>query len=325
MATLEQILFENPWVAPDLPSLVYEDASGIVGFLGVVPRPVIFRGERLRLAVGTRFMVDPSCRGLVGLHLIREFLNGAQDVTISDVVNDSGYRVWKGFGGHPVLLFNLFWVRALRPARHAIGAFGRGRAARGVRLMLRPLVNGIDALVARWDASPYRVAVPDARTEALDPEEVLGALPDVLGPHAFRPDYDEHAFRWLLDRVAEKHGADTLERVQVRGGGGELIGWYVYLSNPGGVGQVVQIAARPGRGGDVLDHLFHHAWRNGLTALAGRMEPALAGDLVSRQCAFDRHGPWFLAHARRPEIVHAIERGDAFHSRLEGEWWMNFR
>jgi hypothetical protein len=270
-------------------------------------------------------MVDPDCRGLVGIQLIRAFLNGAQDVTISDVVNDSGYRVWKGLGGHPVRLFNLFWVRALRPTRHAIGEFGQGSAARGVRLALRPFVNGIDALAARWRASPYRVSPSEVRAEPLDPEEIVRALPDTLGPLSFHPDYDEQAFRWLLDRVAEKHGADALERVQLRGGAGEIVGWYLYLSNPGGLGQVVQVAARPGRGGEVLDHLFYHAWRNGLIALAGRMEPALAGDLVSRRCAFDRQGPWFLACARRPEILHAIERGDAFHSRLEGEWWMNFR
>jgi len=33
---------------------------------------------------------------------------------------------------------------------------------------------------------------------------------------------------------------------------------------------------------------------------------------------------WTLVHSPRPEILHAIERGDALLSHLDGEWWLSF-
>src|SRR5882724_1865475 len=44
-AYCEEIFCRNPWRDPDLPSLVYEDDEGVLaGFLGVVPRPMWYRG-----------------------------------------------------------------------------------------------------------------------------------------------------------------------------------------------------------------------------------------------------------------------------------------
>src|SRR5438046_196924 len=46
-AYFERIFFQNPWVDADLPSLVYEDETGRVGgFVGVVPRRMLFLGAR---------------------------------------------------------------------------------------------------------------------------------------------------------------------------------------------------------------------------------------------------------------------------------------
>jgi hypothetical protein len=50
------------------------------------------------------------------------------------------------------------------------------------------------------------------------------------------------------------------------------------------------------------------------------MVPALG----SQGAWLQRDGPWALVHSPRPELVAAIQRGEAFLSRLEGEWWMSF-
>src|SRR3954466_15292577 len=47
LAYFRELFFDAPWRDPALPSLVCEDASGIVAFLGVLPRTMMFRGERL--------------------------------------------------------------------------------------------------------------------------------------------------------------------------------------------------------------------------------------------------------------------------------------
>lgn len=54
-----------------------------------------------------------------------------------------------------------------------------------------------------------------------------------------------------------------------------MLGWYVTYSKPGGVGQVMQIAAADTDMATVIDQLFHRAWRSGTAALEGRLEAAL--------------------------------------------------
>jgi hypothetical protein len=152
----------------------------------------------------------------------------------------------------------------------------------------------------------------------------LDALPDVLDHVSLRPEYDELGLRWLLGEVAQKSDLGPLEAATVCRPEGDVVGWYLFLANTGGTGQVVQMAARAGEGGVVLDQLFSHARQLGLVALAGRLEPTFTEELHARRCAFTREGPRVLAHARRPEILNAIERGDAFFSRLDGEWWLSF-
>jgi hypothetical protein len=147
---------------------------------------------------------------------------------------------------------------------------------------------------------------------------------DVLGSRALRPVYDASSLDWLLEQVAEKRQFGSLQRALVRDVTGAVAGWFLYFLNRGGVGQVVQVAARPDAARLVLQHLFHHAWARGAAALAGRLEPGLVPELAALGCRFRREGPWVLVHSRRPEILLAVQRGDAFLSRLDGEWWLSF-
>lgn len=62
----------------------------------------------------------------------------------------------------------------------------------------------------------------------------------------------------------------------------------------------------------MFDHLFGHAWRNGMLALIGRIDPQLVGAFSTLGCFFHHRGHWILVHSRHPEMVQAIRRGDAF-------------
>jgi len=69
------------------------------------------------------------------------------------------------------------------------------------------------------------------------------------------------------------------------------------------------------------DHLFERAYRGGAVAVSGQMDPAAFQALAARRCMFHHDGiSWFLIHSRDPEVLAAIHRGDAFLTRLEGEW-----
>src|SRR6185436_8866345 len=67
-----EIFFDGPWRDPELPSLVYEEgAMGIVGFLGVIPRTMIFEQQPIRVAVPCQLMADERARTYPATKLMR--------------------------------------------------------------------------------------------------------------------------------------------------------------------------------------------------------------------------------------------------------------
>src|SRR5262245_2903271 len=69
-AYFDLIFFGNPWRDLGLPALVFEDQTGsVTGFLGVIPRPMLWQGKPVRVAVSTQFMVDPRAGAIAALRL----------------------------------------------------------------------------------------------------------------------------------------------------------------------------------------------------------------------------------------------------------------
>jgi hypothetical protein len=54
------------------------------------------------------------------------------------------------------------------------------------------------------------------------------------------------------------------------------------------------------------------------------MEPELAAALQGKRVLMQNRGVWTLLHARDSDLLVPFLRGDAFFSRLDGEWWMRF-
>ena len=324
-AYFERIFFQNPWVDADLPSLVYEDETGRVGgFVGVVPRRMLFRGEPIRVAVTTQLMVAPRYGGQVGRRLMSRLLAGPQELSITDDANDAARRLWESLGGECSPIYGLRWTRPLRPCCYAGRRLARGAFGRGVAFAARPLFAAADALVARLPG-PTRLSQPPGMLEPLDARTLITHLEDVVGSRALRPVYDDRSLPWLFAQLAEKAICGALRQMLVRGPTGQIAGWFVYCLNPGGTSEVIQVAARRSAEKTVLRFLFWDAWRNGAWALAGRVEPWLVDALGGANWAILRWlHQWTLLHSPRPEILHAIERGDALLSHLDGEWWLSF-
>lgn len=318
-AHFESVFFGSPWADRAFPSLVYEDEQGqLGGFVGVLPRPMRFRGESLRTVVTTQFMVASRAGPLVAAQLVRTVLAGSQDLTLADAANDTARRVLMACGGSTAWAYSMVWAKPLRPVRHALGRWRRGSLAWAAGLAARPFAHALDAVTGR----PPRPR--NGSIEPLDVTAMAATLPELTATRSLRPCYDAASLDWLLRRAAEKASLGTLQRVQVRDAGGRLVGWFLYFLNPGGVSQVVQIAARPDAARAVLEHLWYHAWSGGAVALEGRVEPTLLPELVAQECRLARQGSWVLCHSPRLEVELAIHRGDAFLSRLEGEWWLSF-
>lgn len=319
-----EILFNNPWRELDLPSWVAEADGRVVGFYALLPRRMVFRGRMLRVAVGCQIVVDPEPRfALAALQLLQACLRGPQDLTLADGADERSRRMWLGVGGVAPVFYNLQWLRLLRPARFALALLEQhGACPSGVVLAARPVAAVVDGLAARlgWNRC-YRE--PDGLTERdLDASTMLAHLPE-FAASALQPWYDAGSFEWVLREAQRKRGLGRW-RARVVCDHGRTVGWYAYYLRHGSISEVVQIAARPGAYDTVLRHLFADAWRQRVAALRGRLDPRHIEELSARHCWLRREGACVLVHSRQSDILDAIRRGDAFISRLDGEWCLRF-
>ncbi|MBI4638153.1 MAG: GNAT family N-acetyltransferase [Candidatus Rokubacteria bacterium] len=321
-----EVFLNNPPGDGALTSLVCEEGPGkIVGFLGLMPRRMVFDGRPVLMAVCSQFAVDPGSRGQAGLRMLKRCLEGPQDLSITDEAGDSTRKIWEWCGGATALPYSIDWIRPLRPARLAVTVLARRKALAPLARASVPVAWVVDALATGLAGSPFRLSPPRGSREDLDEAMLFARLPEFAADRSLRPDYDDRSVKWLLERAAELKGHGRLRKVLVRDEEREIAGWYLYHVDRDGLGEVVQIAARAHAVHRVLDHLWEDAARQGAIALSGRLEPAFAQELSERCCLFYRRGRWTLIHSKKPELLHAIQRGDAFLTRLEGEWCLRFR
>jgi hypothetical protein len=308
-----------------LASLVYQEDDGrILGFLGLVPRRVRLDGQRFQALVSSQFVVDPdSPAGLVALRLAKAYLDGPQDLSIADEANEASRRLWEGLGGSTALLFSIYWTRPLRPARLATCYLRKRRGLAPLAAAAAPLARIADSVAARMPGGYFSPSEPATGADDLCGRVVRTHEPELWG-EALHVEHDERTFQWLLDRAAGPEAPGRLMKAVLRKGA-KVLGWYVCRLDGEAVAEVLQLTATPSSIGDVLDHLFHRAWRQGAAAVSGRLEPRFMQALSDRYCVFHRRGPWVLVNTKRPQILKAFHTGDACFSRLDGEWSLRFR
>lgn len=317
-------LLDHPWFDEELPSLVYETRDGeIAGFLGSYARRMRLDGRAVRLACSGQLVAAPEVRQKgVGALLMRRYMAGPQDVTITDGATDYVRRIWNGLGGRTDTTASIGWVKFLRPAQ--VGAFlSRRRGRRWLTRSLGVVGAGIDA-AARRVASRMPGALPvEPRTHAEELDaatlaEQVGAAGRYL---RLRPDYDVSYLGWLFDELAAVTFRGTPVRHLVRDDRGRVLGWYVYCVERGSVAQVMQVAAPGGDMAAVLGHLFWHADSQGAAAVTGRVEAHTVGDLHAHRCLLVP-SEWSLVHSRDQSVLALLGSSETLLTRLDGEWWM---
>src|SRR5579872_2669901 len=322
-----EVFLNNPWYDKNLCSLVYEEGNGrIGGFLGVMPRPMWMKGRLIRAAVSSQFIVEPESRfNLAGVQLLKAFLSGPQDLSLADEANDSSRALWERLGGSTALLYSIHWTCTLRTAQYARLRLGGRHLPGPLTFLLKAFCQAIDSVAARAPHNPSYRTGSRCVGEDTGVETLMKCSDAFRNPQSLRPEYDRSSLGWLLGRAAETNGHGNFEKVAVRNAARELIGWFVYYLDRDGMGEVLQIGSKKTSVHEVLDHLFHHAWHNGAVALRGRLEPGLMPELLARRGLSHHRRYWTLIHSQKPELLDAIHRGDAFLTRLEGEWCMRFQ
>lgn len=314
-------LFDNPWTDPGLKSLVaVDERARPIGFIGAEPRRLRIADRMLRAVVGAHLVVEPAARHLaVGALLLRQLLQGTQDLTLTDSASETARTMWEAFGGHTLHLKGIHWVRVFRPwrvAAHLLASRGRPRLS-----TLWPAAVALDAATMNAGArylEPTRIQETVAK---LTPRTLLEALPGISRRLTLYPDYDEPFLEWLFRELGHAERGELVARC-VCAASGQPIGWFVYLLRPGWRSEVLQVAASRNRIGSVLDQLFRHAYTHGSAALRGRLEPGIVEAVVSRRCLLWHRGG-ALAHSTDPELLCALYSERSLVTRLEGEWWVD--
>jgi hypothetical protein len=319
----ERVLVDQPWADSEIPSLVHVDDDGrIVAFQGSSTRRARFDGRPIRIGCAGQLVAHPDARHLaVGARLLRIYMKGPQELTVTDTANDQTRGIWMPLGGEAAHLSCIGWLRVLRPWRFA-ESYLRDRHKSQRRTSGVGLLRALDAATTKMVGRVSPPPAPAGHAEPLTPGSLVEHLPTLARGLRLHLDYDERYLGWLFDELAALTGLGTPVAQLVRSEAGHVIGWYVYFLALGGISRVLQVAAATRHAGEVLDHLLHHAWSNGAAAVLGRMEPQLVLPLADRQALLHRAGSAALVHSRDPEILGAIASGRALLTRLDAEWWI---
>jgi hypothetical protein len=316
---LERVFISSRSAEPDISSLVHQSADGeINGFIGIVAMPFLVDGVKRRAAFAGTLMVDERARDpLAGARLLRAFLAGPQDITLSETANEISQSLWRRLRGMILPDYSLDWVRVFKPAGFALASAAMRKPALGrLRLATLPL----DHVAARlMKSAPKR---PDAglSDRSVDDAELVASLERFTAHYAVRPDWTCMDMPGMLADARQKSRYGTMvQSLVVRGQ--TPIGVFIYHAKPRGIAHVLQIAAASGRMQDVVDQLFSHAFERGLVGLRGRTQPALLEVLLVKDCCFV-HRTATVALSRDQVFLGRVASGNAFINGLAGETWI---
>jgi hypothetical protein len=325
-----QTFLNDAWLDDDTQSLVHEEDQGrITGFFGAIVRRMSFNGRPVRVKLGSQAVVEPGSRGLPGLKLFRGFLEGSHDLFMGDEASVVSRHLWEGFGGTASFLYSMYWLYALRPCRFGRSILTRKKLLPGVLSQaISPVswtLDGLAAPMLRKLSSCAEDQVAPLIQEELTSEKLLSCLGEFAGKRLLYPDYDQHSLDWVLKRAAELARNDCLRKVLLKTERQEIAGWYIYSTEPSEITEVLQLYASRPFAHAVLEHLFRDAESRGAAVLRGRLEPSMVHAFSDKHCLFHVGPSWALFYSPQPDLLHALNRGDAFFSRLEGEWCLHFK
>jgi hypothetical protein len=319
---LESIFLRHPWADPEIPSRVYVGPDGeIGGFIGVLPARMRLGARPLRVAVAGSLVVDnPARNPLAGAKLLRAFLTGPQDLSLSESANVVSARMWDRLGHRPLAGYSLDWLCILRPIGAGVAALGEWR--RPARL-LAPAAALADGVAGRLGLNPFRAPAAERGQPVgadIGDGELIGHILELAKQFALSPDWDEATLRWVLAHAARKERRGPVFKRAVHARTGAPLGCYIYHGRGRGIARVLNVLARPGAMAAVVDDLLAHAQAQGCAAVRGRAVPGLAEVVMQRKALlFCRSSTVF--HAKEPAIADQIRSGNALITGLAAEAW----
>lgn len=324
---LKAVFLAGPDQDPEIVSHVHVRDDGVVsGFIGVFPLPLLFNERPLRGAICGSLMVDGHEQDpFAGARLMRAFLAGPQDISLTETANDVSTAMWRKLRATVLPDHSLEWLRIIRPTGFCVEM---AASATGAARLLAPFAKPLDALVRRrtaeeprWTNVPIRGRAGNAVTSReADDETTMELFAEFTSGFAIRPQWRPESLRRMVSESRRKALYGEMVRRVVTTPGGRPSGLFLYYGDPGRIGRVVQILAAPGQTGAVIDSMVNHAAESGIVALRGRTQPTLLDAMLGRRFAFV-HASSSIVHARDPALIEPFRRGNAFFNGFAGESW----
>lgn len=325
---MRRFYLDAPGCGEGINSLVHvDDAGSVSGFVGAHVLPMTFNGRKLHAAIcGSLMVSNPEADPMAGARLLKAFLDGPQDLSFSETANDVATQLWTRLRGVVLPQYSLDWVRVIRPLGFAVSL----AASRfGVVRVFSPLVSAVDSLHNRrikpgtrnWSgiAAGQPTTTP-LRASQIEGPEFIRLLDPLTNQFALRPDWEASSLDWILTDAGQKPDLGELVFASVASPSGSVVGAFAYYAKQGGIGRVLQVLARPGQAGNVVDCLVDHAAAHGVCGLRGRTQPLLMEAMLPRRIAFVPVAST-VVHSRDEELLKTMTGSQAFLNGIAGEQW----
>lgn len=324
-AYLGEIFLDGPDRDPEINSFVHLRHDGRPdGFVGVLPLPMLVDNRNVRGALCGTLMVDNHAGNpFAGARLMRAFLGGPQDISLTETANDISTTMWRKLRATVLPDHSLEWLRIIRPAGFAAQMAG---AAFAPLRLLRPLARPLDAVMRRrgggpqWSHLPVEALEGTLESSEVDDDETADIFTTFTVGYGARPSWRPESLARMIRESRRKAAWGTMVRRKVVARSGRPVGLFLYYGDAGRIGRVVQILFAPGQAGAVIDSMLADAAGRGLVALRGRTMPALLEAMLGRRFAFV-HASSSIVHARDKQLLEPFLAGKAFFNGFAGESW----
>lgn len=301
--------------------LVSIDGEGAVsGFLGAIAHPMRFEKREILTAVTFSFVAHPErATPMTSVKLMRKFLEGPQELTLTDGANDGSRRMMAACGGETARIYCMQWRRLLQPARDFAQEVREKRPALGTLARIAsPVARLVDAGIDRAVPRARPTRAPELTRRDADADGLRESAAACAASLSLAPSFDPERWSWRLARAAEFENAAPLQIATLHTPKGAAAGGYAFYMTTQGAARVLDLHARGENHRNVVDHLLTDAMEAGATSVWGKLDPGFMRALADRRASFSL-GEWTLIHARNPAILNAIHRGDARLGFFEGE------
>ena len=319
-----ELYFKDGKLLPNVSPIVSRASNGDVnGFLGVTTKRFHYRDRLITVANCHHLMAtDEARKQLIPIRLLQHFLAGPQDISFSDGSSDTTRRLWERLGGECVAGESIYYKVPLRPVSYATGHFFKQYKNRIGNII--QFISSITDSVAGKIHIPffYRKEDTGVILVPLSTEVISNLMRKMESFYDLFPRYDASEIEELFQLLEGETRFGTLHKVALFDPNDQPIGWFIYFSQKGGVCEVIQAVAIPGKESELFNSLTWHAFSMGGVELSGRLMQRQLQTLFTTKAVSIPGRMWTLMKCNDIELKHIIQSGKAFMTRLEGDLWV---